>query len=965
VGVAHRSGSRVAHRYCEASAGSGARLFGTIAAMSEPTRSTPAVPYLPAAEIRARFVEFFAERGHTVVPSASLVPAGDQTLLFTNSGMVQFKDALTGVEKRDYVRAVDYQRCLRVAGKHNDFEEVGRTPRHHTLFEMLGNWSFGDYFKREAIHWAWEFLTKDLRIPGERLAATVYSTDDFAHDVWKNEIGLPPERLVRWGDFPAGDEANWWRMGDVGPSGPCSELHYDRGAHLSEGPECVPDHSEHCPRWLEIWNLVFMEFELHPDRSLTPLPAPGVDTGMGLERVASVVQGVTSNYDTDLFAPLHARMRELLGSDPDAFEAQRFSYQVIADHSRAVTFLAADGVQPANEGRGYVMRRIVRRAIRHGRLLGRREPFLGEMAKVVIDTMGEAYPNLAERRDEILAVIEREDKQFNRTLEAGVGMLEDALGSLTSEPRVVGRSAEHLPADAPVLEGDIAFRLHDTYGFPIDLTVELAAEYGVRTDLAGFQDALAEQRERSRASTKAGLTEANLATARYGDILSRTAPTEFLGYETTAAEGRVVAILRDGMEYETLEAVPEVELRAGAAARAEIVLDRTPFYAESGGQVADAGLLRAADGSVLFDVDDVQRVAGTQTAGLTVHRGVLHGRVAIGDVLRGEVDEERRAHTMRNHTGTHLLHRALRNVVGERARQAGSLVHPDYLRFDFPFDRSLTEEEKAAIEAEVRRAVRDDRPVAVEWMTMAEAQAAGADAFFDEKYGERVRTIRVEGFSHELCGGTHCRASGQIGNFIITSEKSIGSGMRRIEAVTGAGADRLMVERFALLDRAVAAVSARSAEAVEERIAALQDELRETKRRLKAGAAAGGRPKPGDIVARAEDLGGGILFAGAALDLESIDALKGFAKDMRGSFPSGVIAVGLDADEPQLFVTVSDDLVARGIAAGPLVQQAVQRIDGRGGGRPEMAQGKGTLREGLGDAIAAVRAAVADRAAPA
>ncbi len=751
------------------------------------TMSTPppVIPFRTGAELRDRFLEFFAERGHTIVPSASLVPAGDQTLLFTNSGMVQFKDALTGVEKRDYVRAVDYQRVLRVAGKHNDFEEVGRTPRHHTLFEMLGNWSFGDYFKREAIHWAWQFLTRDLGIPADRLAATVYTTDDLAHSVWKDEIGLPPERLVRWGDFPAGDEKNWWRMGDVGPCGPCSELHYDRGAHLAEGPECVPDHSEHCPRWLEVWNLVFMEFELHPDRSLTPLPAPGVDTGMGLERVASVVQGVTNNYDTDLFAPILARMRELLGHDPAAFEEERFSYQVIADHSRAVTFLIADGVQPSNEGRGYVLRRIMRRAIRHGRLLGRNEPFLGETAKVVIDTMAGAYPHLAERRMEILGTIEREERQFNRTLEAGVGLLEEALIPLTDAERVIGRSPDGLPADAPVLPGAVAFRLHDTYGFPIDLTVELAAEYGVRTDLAGFQDALAEQRERSRSGTKADLARTNELISLYNGILGRTAPTEFLGYETTSDDGRIVAILRDGTEYESLEAIAEVELRAEAGAHAEIVLDRTPFYAESGGQVADTGRLLAPDGSVLFDVEDVQRVAGTQTAGLTVHRGVLRGAVRVGDTVRAEVDAERRAHTMRNHTGTHLLHRALRNVVGERARQAGSLVTPDYLRFDFPFDRGLTDEEKREIERQVRGAVRDDRPVSVEWMTMTEAQAAGADAFFDEKYGDRVRTIRVEGFSHELCGGTHCRASGQIGGFVITGEKSIGSGMRRIEAVTG------------------------------------------------------------------------------------------------------------------------------------------------------------------------------------
>ncbi len=929
-----------------------------------PVTPESGIPYLTGAEIRARFVEFFAERGHTVVPSASLVPGGDQTLLFTNSGMVQFKDLLTGTEKRHYTRAVDYQRVLRVAGKHNDFEEVGRTPRHHTFFEMLGNWSFGDYFKRDAIHWAWQFLTRDLQIPAERLAATVYSTDDVAHAVWKDEIGLPPERLVRWGDFPAGDEKNWWRMADVGPCGPCSELHYDRGAHLSEGPECVPDHSEHCPRWLEIWNLVFMEFELHLDRSLTPLPAPGVDTGMGLERVASVVQGVRTNYDTDLFAPIHARMRELLGHDPEGFEQERFSYQVIADHSRAVTFLVADGVLPANEGRGYVLRRILRRAVRHGRLLGRTEPFLGETAKVVIATMAGAYPHLVERRDEVLAVIEREERQFNRTLEAGMCHLEEALIPLASADRTVGQLADALPPDAPVLPGAVAFRLHDTYGFPIDLTVELAAEYGVRTDLAGFADALAEQRERSRSGTKAELSKVAEAGARYAAILGRTGATEFLGYETTSADGRVLAIIRDGTEYETLKAVDEVELRAEASAHAEIVLDRTPFYAESGGQVADVGVLRAADGSVLFTVTDVQRVAGTQTAGLTIHRGTLHGRVAVGQTLTAQVDAGRRAHTMRNHTGTHLLHRALRNVVGERARQAGSLVTPDYLRFDFPFDRALTDEEKRTIEAEVRGAVRDDRPVHVEWMTMAEAVDAGADAFFDEKYGERVRTIRVEGFSHELCGGTHCRASGQIGGFVITGERSIGSGMRRIEAVTGAAADRLLDARFAILERAAEAIGARSVEAIEERIVALQSELRDTKRRLKAGAAAGGgRPKAAELAASAVELAPGIALVAWSGDLESMEVLKGLAKDVRGSLPSGVIAVGLDADEPQLFVTVSDDLVARGFAAGALVQAGVAAIDGRGGGRPEMAQGKGSRREGLGEALAAVRAAVAARAA--
>jgi alanyl-tRNA synthetase len=910
----------------------------------------PRIKALPGAEIRQRFLEFFAERGHTVVPSASLVPAGDQTLLFTNSGMVQFKDALTGAETRSYTRAVDVQRCLRVAGKHNDFEEVGRTPRHHTLFEMLGNFSFGDYFKADAIRFAWAFLTGDLGIPADRLAATVYTTDDDAYAVWRDEIGLPPERIARWGDFPSGDEKNWWRMADVGPCGPCSEIHYDRGAQFSEGDFCIPDHSEHCPRWLEIWNLVFMQFELHPDRSLTPLRAPGVDTGMGLERLTSVLQQVPSNYDTDLFAPIHERMREILGHDPESFEDQRFSYQVIADHSRAMTFLIADGVLPSNEGRGYVLRRIVRRAVRHGRILGRREPFLASAAQVVIDTMSDAYPILVERRDAILAGIEREEAQFARTLDAGTTQLEAALRDLApGAERVVGRRAEELPADVPQVPGELAFRLHDTFGFPIDLTVELAAEYGVGVDRAGFDAALAEQRERSRSGKKKQLAEHAELTALYQSILGRAGDTTFLGYETTSAQGTVVAIVRDGIEYEELTG-------QGAA---EVVLDRTPFYAEGGGQVGDRGELReAGGGSSLFTVEDTQKPVG----GLIVMRGTLHGRLRVGETVDAVVDAERRAHTMRNHTGTHLLHRALRNVVGEAARQAGSLVTPDYLRFDFPFDRPLTDGELRAIEDEVRAVIRDDRTVTPTWMSMGEAIDAGADAFFDEKYGERVRTVRVEGYSHELCGGTHCRASGQIGSFVITGERSIGSGMRRIEALTGAGADAYLRARSDALAAAAEVAGAQTPEQLPDRIRVLQDELREARRRLKSGAGGGGGvPKPGELAARAEEVSPGVRLVSYAGPFGSIDELKGAAKDVRGVLPSGVIALALDDDEPQLFVTVSDDLVAQGVAAGALVRDAVARLDGKGGGRPEMAQGKGTKREGLAEALATIRTALTDR----
>jgi alanyl-tRNA synthetase len=911
-----------------------------------PVTPDPRIVWRPAAELRARFIEFFAERDHTVVPSASLVPAGDQTLLFTNSGMVQFKDVLTGAETRSYTKAVDYQRCLRVAGKHNDFEEVGRTPRHHTLFEMLGNWSFGDYFKREAIHWAWEFLTRDLGLPPERLAATTYTTDDTAFAVWRDEIGLPADRLVRWGDFPNGDEKNWWRMADIGPCGPCSEIHFDRGSELSEGAHCVPDHSETCPRWLEIWNLVFMEFDLQPHGSLVPLPAPGVDTGMGLERLASVVQQVPTNYDTDLFTPVHERMRELLGHDPDAFEQERFSYQVIADHSRAVTFLIGDDVLPSNEGRGYVLRRILRRAVRHGRLLGRRDPFMADTGAVVIDVMADAYPHLAEKRDEILAAIRREEAQFARTLDAGTVQLEEALIPLTSSERVIGRRPEDLPADAPLLAGDVAFRLHDTYGFPVDLTAELAAECGVAIDRSGFDAALSEQRERSRSGKKAELARHAELTSLYSAIQARVGDSEFLGYETTTAEGRVVAIIRDGLELDELTGLGE----------AEVVLDRTPFYGEGGGQVGDQGTIREPGGSELFTVEDTQKPVG----GLIVHRGRIHGRLKVGGTVEAIVDAERRAHTMRNHTGTHLLHRALRNVVGDRARQAGSLVHPDYLRFDFPFDRALSDDEKRAIEDEVRAIIRDDRPISIAYLPMEEAIAEGADAFFDEKYGETVRTIRVKDYSFELCGGTHCRATGQIGGFLITGERSIGSGQRRIEAVTGAGADRLSRERFETLERLAESVGATSVDRIEDRVGALQEDLRETKRRLREGGASA-VPKPADLVARAEEVAPGVRLVAATLPYESMDALKAASKEVRAALGSGIIAMFLDAEPPQVWVTVSDDLVDRGISAGDLVKVAAGPLGAKGGGRPQMAQGMGTRRDGLAEAEAAVRSTIAER----
>ena len=897
------------------------------------------IPYLTAAEVRRRYVQFFVDHGHTEVPSASLVPAGDQTLLFTNSGMVQFKDVLTGREKRSYVRATDYQRCLRVAGKHNDFEEVGRSTRHHTFFEMLGNWSFGDYFKRDAIHWAWELLTDVFKIPADRIGVTVYKDDDEAYDIWTKEIGVPTERIARWGNVEQGDDANFWRMAETGPCGPCSELHFDRGAELSEGPDCVPDHSENCPRWLEIWNLVFMEFDQRADGTRVPLPMKSVDTGMGLDRMTSVIQQVSTNYDTDLFMPIHAAMRDLLGHDPDSFEAERFSYQVIADHSRAVTFLVADGVAPSNEGRGYVLRRILRRAVRHGRLLGRREPFMDVTGGVVIDVMKDAYPYLDEQRDKILKVIRQEEAQFARTLETGTSHLEAALAPLTKQDRVIGRLPDSLPADAPMLAGDVAFRLHDTYGFPVDLTVDMAAEYGVRVDRDGFAVAMAEQKDRSRKGTKADLSRQAVLGELYQTIQRRAGETKFLGYDGTEAEATVVAIVRDGLEFQELTGNGE----------AEIVLNATPFYGEGGGQVGDHGeILEAGGGSALFTVEDTQK----PIAGLFVHRGKLHGRIKVGETVSARVDAERRARIMRNHTATHLLHRALRNVLGPEAHQAGSLVTPDYLRFDYPGDRALTTEEKRAIEDEVRGIVRANRPVSTTVQSMAAAAAAGADAFFDEKYGETVRTVSVQGYSLELCGGTHCSASGQIGNFVITTERSIGAGTRRIEALTGDGADALIRERLALLDRIAESIGATSVDAAPDRVVALQEELKEARRRLRAGGS--GLPKAADLAAMAQEPTPGVKLVVHSAAFESPEQWKGFVKEIHGVLGSGVIAVAFDAEAPQIFVTVSADLVSRGISAGDLVKVAMVAMEGRGGGRPEMAQGMGTRRDGIPAALAAI-----------
>ena len=855
---------------------------------------------MSAAEVRERFQRFFEERGHTRVPSAPLLAKDDPTLLFVNSGMAPFKRVLTGEEKRDYVRAVDSQLCLRVAGKHNDFEEVGRTPRHNTLFEMLGNWSFGDYFKREAIHWAWELLTDEFGIEPDRIAATVYTDDEEAHRIWADEIGLPPDRLVRWGNIAAGDEKNFWRMGDTGPCGPCSELHYDRGAHLSEGPDCIPDHSEHCPRWLEIWNLVFMEFDGAADGSLTPLPFKSIDTGMGLERMASALQGVDSNFKTDLFAPIIDRLAELIGHDPETVESERFSYQVVADHSRAMTFLLADSVTPSNEGAGYVLRRIIRRAVRHGRLLGIERPFLRETASVVIEIMGDAYPHVAERRGDILDAIEAEEEKFARTLEGGSARLAELI------------------APGRVISGADAFRLHDTFGFPIDLTIEIAAERGASVDRPGFDAAMTEQRERSRGEKRAAVAlDPELAALR----------SEFIGYpnETSADDLRVHAVT--------------------PGEPTGVVLDRTPFYAEGGGQIGDRGTLIGPNGTL--------RVSDTQRSGeAIVHLGDLEGELRSGDVVRGEVDAERRWAAARNHTGTHLLHRALRDVLGESAKQAGSWVGPDALRFDFPATSPTPREALREVERIVNAQIRRDAPVRPTSMPIEEARALGADMFFGEKYvPESVRVVQVDGYSKELCGGTHVASTGQIGQFVILGESSIGAGLRRIEAVTGEAATELVGDRLDAL-RSAAQLLGEREENVPQRIEALLARLREAEKAARTPRPGGsGRLDAAAALHGAQDAGSAKVVIQSFPDADAA-ALRTLADDLRGMTGRFVlVTAGGGNGKPSLLVAASKDLAGEGFDAGAVVRQAAPLIGGGGGGRPDLAQAGGKDGARLDDAL--------------
>jgi len=872
-----------------------------------------------SAQIRQTFLDFFKDRGHTIVPSAPLVPGNDPTLLFTNSGMVQFKNVFLGSEKLPYVRAADVQRCLRAGGKHNDLDSVGYTARHHTFFEMLGNWSFGDYFKREAIAWAWELLTGVFQLPKDRLLVTVYQTDDEAYDLWHREIGLPPERIVRIGDNKGAPFAsdNFWQMADTGPCGPCTEIFYDHGAEIPGGPPGSPD--EDGDRFIEIWNLVFMQFDRAADGTLTPLPAPCVDTGMGLERLAAVLQHVHSNYEIDLFQHL-IKVAAQLTHTPDL---ENKSLRVIADHIRACSFLIVDGVLPSNEGRGYVLRRIIRRALRHGYMLGQKQPFFYMLVDALVGEMGAAYPELAAKRGIVEKALKAEEERFGETLEHGMKVFDD----------VASRAGKIIP-------GIDAFRLYDTYGFPVDLTADIARERGLSVDMAGFEKAMNEQRERARAASQFG-GKATIS----ADLVQRLPPTQFLGYGDLDADAlNVAGIIRGGREVTEL----------GDGEEATLILDATPFYAESGGQVGDTGLLSNADGE--FTVTDTVKLAGAYHG----HIGRWSGKpLRVGAPLNGSVDGARRQATVLNHSATHLLHAALRKVLGDHVTQKGSLVAPDRLRFDFSHFKPLTPEELRTIEDLVNAEVRRNVEAEVRQMGYQQAIDFGAMALFGEKYGDQVRVLKMGEFSTELCGGTHVGRTGDIGLFKIVGETGVAAGIRRIEALTGAGALAFVAGEEARLEQIAALLSASDADVIDklrqlfERQKKLERELEGLKTKA-AGAATL------DLAEKAKDIQG-IKVVAARLDGADAKALRDSVDRFKQTLGDCVVLLAGTADGKATLVAGVNGKALLKVRAGDLVGFVARQIGGKGGGRPDLAQGGGDDSPQLAVAIEAVPAWVAER----
>ena len=871
---------------------------------------------MKSAEIRSSFLDYFKTKGHSIVASSSLVPADDPTLLFVNSGMVQFKDTFLGKEKRAYVRATTSQRCVRAGGKHNDLENVGYTARHHTFFEMLGNFSFGDYFKKDAIQFSWELLTKVYKLEPERLWTTVYETDDEAYELWTRTIGVPKERCIRIGDKPGGakfQSDNFWQMADTGPCGPCSEIFYDHGPGIPGGPPGSPDADG--DRYIEIWNLVFMQYNRDDKGVMTPLPKPCVDTGMGLERIAAVLQHVHSNYEIDLFQDLiKAAARETRQK-----ELKNPSLNVVADHIRACAFLIVDGVIPGNEGRGYVLRRIVRRAIRHGYKLGQKGPFFHRLVPDLDKAMGDAYPELRSAARRVAEVLKQEEERFAETLEHGMGVLEGALAS-----------------GEKLLDGETIFKLYDTFGFPVDLTADICRERGVSLDLAGFEAAMGQQRDRARAASR-------FTSAAGLDYSGRK--TEFRGYDTLSLTAKVVALYLEGATVE--------KLKAGDAG--VVVLDQTPFYAESGGQVGDQGELVASGGT--FAVSDTQKIQ----AEVFGHHGTLRtGALKVGDKVEARVNTERRHRTMRNHSVTHLMHKALREVLGPHVAQKGSLVDADKTRFDFAHDKPMSDQEIREVELRVNNEIMQNKATRAQVMPIEEAKKSGAVMLFGEKYGDEVRVLDI-GSSREFCGGTHVERTGDIGVFKLYSEGGVAAGIRRVEATTGASALAMMNQQLQefhdvakqLRAQPGAGMVERAAQNLLEEKKGLEKEIAKLRSKLASGQGT-------DLASQAVDVKGAKVLA-AAVDGADAKSLREAMDKLKDKLKSAAIVLGAVSDgKVSLIAGVTADLTAK-VRAGELVNFVAQQVGGKGGGRPDMAQAGGTEPAKLGGALETVKAWVAER----
>ncbi|EOT1902393.1 alanine--tRNA ligase [Shigella flexneri] len=863
------------------------------------------------AEIRQAFLDFFHSKGHQVVASSSLVPHNDPTLLFTNAGMNQFKDVFLGLDKRNYSRATTSQRCVRAGGKHNDLENVGYTARHHTFFEMLGNFSFGDYFKHDAIQFAWELLTSEkwFALPKERLWVTVYESDDEAYEIWEKEVGIPRERIIRIGDNKGAPYAsdNFWQMGDTGPCGPCTEIFYDHGDHIWGGPPGSPE--EDGDRYIEIWNIVFMQFNRQADGTMEPLPKPSVDTGMGLERIAAVLQHVNSNYDIDLFRTLIQAVAKVTG----ATDLSNKSLRVIADHIRSCAFLIADGVMPSNENRGYVLRRIIRRAVRHGNMLGAKETFFYKLVGPLIDVMGSAGEDLKRQQAQVEQVLKTEEEQFARTLERGLALLDEELAKLSGD----------------TLDGETAFRLYDTYGFPVDLTADVCRERNIKVDEAGFEAAMEEQRRRAREASGFG--------ADYNAMIRVDSTSEFKGYDHLELNGKVTALFVDGKAVDAINAGQE----------AVVVLDQTPFYAESGGQVGDKGELKGANFS--FAVEDTQKYG--QAIG---HIGKLAaGSLKVGDAVQADIDEARRARIRLNHSATHLMHAALRQVLGTHVSQKGSLVNDKVLRFDFSHNEAMKPEEIRAVEDLVNAQIRRNLPIETNIMNLEAAKAKGAMALFGEKYDERVRVLSMGDFSTELCGGTHASRTGDIGLFRIISESGTAAGVRRIEAVTGEGAittvhaDSDRLSEVAHLLKGDSNNLADKVRSVLERTRQLEKELQQLKEQAAAQESA-------NLSSKAIDVNGVKLLVSELSGVEP-KMLRTMVDDLKNQLGSTIIVLATVAEgKVSLIAGVSKDVTDR-VKAGELIGMVAQQVGGKGGGRPDMAQAGGTDAAALPAALASVK----------